>query len=91
MLDNRLNNISLRKGLGYFLLVLSSLAYMALPVVPFLSMPLAEKTAWAGSLYLFSQVTWYSAIPLLGKDFIDLCKRIWNLFYGKLRAVLQRS
>ncbi len=34
-------------------------------------------TAWLGGLFIFGEITWWLAVPLLGKEFIELIKRWW--------------
>lgn len=70
----------MRKFLGYMLLTVSCVAWAALPVIPFLSLTAALKASWAGGLFVFAEVTWWLAVPLLGKEIIDWSKRCWQSF-----------
>jgi hypothetical protein len=68
----------LRKFLGYSLLLVSCLAWAALPAVPFLPLETTEKAQWGGGLFIFAEITWWTAMPLLGKEIMDLLKRWWS-------------
>lgn len=70
----------MRKFLGYMLLTVSCVAWAALPVIPFLSLTAALKASWAGGLFIFAEITWWLALPLLGKEIIDWSKRCWQSF-----------
>ncbi|NRB38260.1 MAG: transporter suffix domain-containing protein [Pseudomonadales bacterium] len=72
-----------RQALGAFFFLLSSLSWLAVFVVPFLDLSNSEKLAAAGSLYLFSQVTWYISLPLLGKEIIRYSKQLWAAFKNR--------
>lgn len=76
----------MRKITGYSLLLVSCLAWAALPVIPFLPLETAEKAAWAGASFLFAEVTWWLAMPLLGKEIIEYSKRLWAGIKGKFQT-----
>lgn len=71
----------LRKFLGYSLLIISCLAWAALPLVPFLSMDTGQKAQWGGGLFVFAEITWWAAMPLLGKEIIEL----WQLWWPRIK------
>ena len=68
----------MRKLLGYSLLVISCLAWAIIPVIPFLSLSVAQKASWATVVFVFAEVTWWLAMPLLGKEIIDYSKAAWQ-------------
>ena len=70
--------MNMRKALGYFLLLVSCLAWAALPVIPFLSISTVAKASWAGGLFVFAEVTWWLSIPLLGKEIIEWSRQAWQ-------------
>lgn len=70
--------MSLRKALGWCLLVVSTIAWIVLPAIPFLPLSVDQKAAWGGSLFIFAEITWWAALPLLGKEFIDWSKQLWQ-------------
>ncbi len=74
----------MRKLLGYFFLIISCLAFALLLVVPFLPMETAEKAAWGGGIFIFAEVTWYLALPLLGKEIIEWTRKCWDLVKAQL-------
>lgn len=75
-----------RRLLGYFLLFVSTLAWIALPVIPFLSMSTTEKASAAGFLFIFAEITWWLGVPLLGKELIEGARKLWS----KLKAVFAK-
>lgn len=68
----------MRKALGYCLITVSCVAWLLLPVIPFLSISAAAKVSWAGGLFLFAEVTWWLAVPLLGKEMFAWGKQLWQ-------------
>ena len=68
----------MRKLLGYSLLVISCIAWAILPTIPFLSLSVAQKASWATVVFVFAEVTWWLAMPLLGKEIIDYSKAAWQ-------------
>lgn len=49
----------LRKAVGYTLLLLSCLAFAAMPVIPLLDYEPEQLVALAGGLYIFGEVIWW--------------------------------
>ncbi len=70
--------MSVREIAGYGLLAVSCIAWSILPVIPFLPASGAEKAAWAGIVFIFAEVTWWSAVPLLGPEFLAFTRAIWQ-------------
>lgn len=68
----------MRKTLGYCLITVSCVAWLILPVIPFLSLSTAAKVSWAGGIFIFAEVTWWSAMPLLGKEMLEWGRQIWR-------------
>jgi len=83
-------NTSLRKSLGWALFTLSCLSFLLVFIVPFLNLTNTEKVATAGSLYLFSHITWWLCIPLLGKDFIGWGRSLWKVFSQKIKSAIRK-
>lgn len=75
---DRLAAMTLRQWCGWSLIVISSIAWTVLPLVPFLPMDAAQKVAVAGSVFIFAEVTWWLGVPLLGKEFIALSTQLWH-------------
>ena len=68
----------MRKLLGYFLLIISCVAYTVIPIVPFLDLSVEQKAAWVAAIFIFAEITWWLAMPLLGKEIIEFCQRCWR-------------
>jgi hypothetical protein len=81
---------SFRKTLGWALFVLSSISFLLVSLVPFLNLPGTEKVATAGGLYLFSQVTWWACLPLLGKELIAWSKNFWSVSVQKIKSAINK-
>lgn len=60
-----------RKMIGFLLLLISCIAWAALPIIPFLPYKTSVLAAWVGAVFIFAEVTWWLAIPFLGKDMIQ--------------------
>jgi hypothetical protein len=72
-----------RGALSYSLLIISCIAWAALPIIPFLSFDGEQLVAWGAGLFIFAEITWWLAIPLLGKEILDL----WQRYRGKIKAL----
>lgn len=68
----------MRKPLGYVLLAISCVAWLAVPVIPFLPLSALEKASWVGGVIIFAEIAWWLAMPLLGKEIIAWCKNAWQ-------------
>ena len=71
-----------RKFASYCLLIVSLLAWGALPVLPFLPLDTARKAAWAGGLFVFAEITWWLAVVLLGKEIVEWFRQQWRKLKG---------
>ena len=74
----------MRKLLGYILLAISCVAWLAVPVVPFLTLSAIEKASWVGGIIIFAEIVWWLAVLLLGKEIIEWCKNAWQWFKCRL-------
>ncbi|WP_240732897.1 transporter suffix domain-containing protein [Halioglobus maricola] len=68
---------SLREIAGYGLLLVSCIAWVVLPAIPFLDISGAQKAAWGGGLFVFAEVTWWAAMPLLGPEVMAFIRGFW--------------
>jgi len=84
-------NTSLRKYLGWALFTLSCLSFLLVFIVSFSNLTPTEKVATAGSLYLFSHITWWLCIPLLGKEFIGWGRYFWKASAQKIKSALNKK
>lgn len=78
--------LSLREICGYGLLIVSCIAWVALPAIPFLDISGPQKAAWGGSLFLFAEVTWWAAMPLLGPEVIKWWRKMVERAKASLRG-----
>jgi hypothetical protein len=65
---------AVRKAIAYSFILVSSIAYGLLPVIPFLEWTVEQKTERALLVFAFAQITWWLGVPLLGKEFIQLTR-----------------
>jgi hypothetical protein len=73
-----------RKPLGYSLLLVSCLAWAALPIIPFLPYAGAQLVAWAAVTFIFAEITWWLAVVLLGPELLGWFRGCWQ----KCKALL---
>lgn len=76
-----------RKVLGYSLLIVSCIAWAALPIIPFLPLEGEQLAAWAAGVFIFAEITWWLSIALLGKELLEWWQRYWE----KLKALFPRQ
>jgi hypothetical protein len=67
----------MRKPLGYTLLIISCIAWGVLPLIPFIPWEPEELAALAGGVFIFAEITWWLAMPLLGKEVYELMNKLW--------------
>jgi len=60
---------SLGKLAGYIILTISVLVWLAIPIVPFLSLSVGAKTGITTGLIVVGEITFYLGILLIGKEF----------------------
>ncbi len=80
----------MRKIVGYGLLIISCLAWTTLPLIPFFPAETTVKAAWAGGIFIFAEVTWWVAMPLLGKEIIEYLRRLWQGIKTKFQRVFKK-
>ena len=74
----KLRALTPRQWCGWLLLFVSCVAWLVVPVVPFLPIDLAEKATWTAGLIIFAEITGWSAMPLLGPEIVSVLKRSWD-------------
>jgi hypothetical protein len=77
--------LTLRQWAGLVLLALSTVCYLAVPVIAFLDLGLDEKVGWAGASYGVSLVTWWACLPLLGPELMAIGRAWWRRVRTALR------
>jgi hypothetical protein len=76
-----------RGALSYSLLTISCIAWAALPIIPFLPFDGEQLVAWGAGVFIFAEITWWLAIPLLGKEILDL----WQRYRGEIKALFSKQ
>lgn len=79
--------VNYRKLAGYSLLIISCIAWAVLPVIPFLPFDGGQLATWGAGVFIFAEITWWLAMPLLGKELIEACQ----LWWGKCKAWFKRE
>ncbi len=70
--------MNLKRNTGYFLLVISLLAWSLVLVVPFLDFNKTQIVAISTSLIIAGEVTFYLSILLLGKEMWEKIKGLFK-------------
>lgn len=76
----------MRKALGWLLFVLCCVSFFVVLVIPFMAFSHAEKASYMAGAYIFSQITWWLCLPLLGKEFIAWTKSLWQTVRDVMRS-----
>ena len=69
------SRLTTRQLIGWLLVVVSTLALLFLPLVPFLPLAAQWKSLLAAGLFIFAELTWWLAVLLLGKDLLQLLRK----------------
>ncbi len=80
--------MNFRQLLGIALLALSTLTWLAVPVIVLLYIAVAEKVAWSGGSYAVSLVTWWLCLLLLGPELMGQFRRWWQRFRTAARSAV---
>lgn len=80
-----------RKTFGISLLIISLIAWAALPVIPFLPLSSASKAAWGAGVFIFAEIIWWLGVPLLGPEFIVFFKKLWKKVVGVFVKVPEKE
>ena len=78
----------MRKLLGYILLAISCLAWLTVPIIPFLSLSAVEKASWAGGIIIFAEIAWWLAMPCWVKKLLPGVKVLGSGVSALLVSVL---
>jgi hypothetical protein len=70
----------MKKVIGYFLFVLSFMAWAAIAILPFLNLSIEMATAITTALIVGGEFTFFLSIALLGKEFLGKIKTFLNRF-----------
>jgi len=79
-----LRRLTLRQALGLGLLVVSTVAWLFVFVVPFMTLDTARKAAIVAGLIVFGEVTGWLGLALLGKEMVDALRNSWRMLMRRL-------
>ena len=68
----------MKKVIGYFLFVLSFLAWAAIAILPFLNLSLEMSAAITTALIVGGEIAFFLSIALLGKEFSGKIKSFFK-------------
>ena len=70
----------MKKVIGYFLFVLSFMAWAAIAILPFLNLSIEKSAAITTALIVGGEIAFVISIALLGKEFLGKIKTFLNRF-----------
>jgi hypothetical protein len=70
----------MKKVIGYFLFVLSFIAWAAIASLPFLNLSIEKSAAITTALIVGGEIAFVISIALLGKEFLGKIKTFFNRF-----------
>ena len=70
----------MKKVIGYFLFVLSFMAWAAIAILPFLNLSIEMAAAITTALIVGGEIAFVLSIALLGKEFLGKIKTFLNRF-----------
>lgn len=70
----------MKKVIGYFLFVISFLAWAAIAVLPFLNLSIEVGAAITTGLIVGGEIAFFLSIALLGKEFLEKFKNLFGKF-----------
>jgi len=71
---------SMRHVIGYFLFVLSFIAWAAISILPFLNLSIEMGAAITTALIVGGEIAFVLSIALLGKEFLGKIKSFFDKF-----------
>jgi hypothetical protein len=81
---NWLRQLNLRQLCGVVLLMISTLLWLVLPVIPFLPLDTGIKVGAGTGVFLVAEATGYPGLALLGKETVQAVRSGWNRFKSAL-------
>ena len=73
----------MKKVIGYFLFVLSFLAWAAIAILPFLNLSIDMSAAITTALIVGGEIAFFLSIALLGKEFLGKVKKNFRVTSGR--------
>jgi hypothetical protein len=74
---------SMRHVIGYFLFVLSFMAWAAIAILPFLNLSIDMSAAITTALIVGGEIAFFLSIALLGKEFLGKVKKNFRVTSGR--------
>jgi hypothetical protein len=74
--------------LGLFLIIISFLPWLAMAILPFISLSVAQKALLVPALLVFAEVIFWLGALLVGKEVVQRYRRYLNFRY--LRILFKR-
>ena len=68
----------MKKVIGYFLFVLSFMAWAAIASLPFLNLSIEKSAAITTALIVGGEIAFVISIALLGKEFLGKLNQTWD-------------
>ncbi len=65
----------MKKRVGYFLFIVSFVAWAAIALLPFTNLSIAKAAAITTALFVAGEITFYLSVIFLGKEFLEKMKR----------------
>jgi len=73
----------IKKVIGYFLFVISFVAWAVIGVLPFLNLSIEMSAAITTVLIVGGEIAFFLSIVLLGKEFLEKFKNFLSKFFTK--------
>jgi hypothetical protein len=73
----------MKKVIGYFLFVLSFMAWAAIAILPFLNLSIDMSAAITTALIVGGEIAFFLSIALLGKEFLGKVKKNFRVTSGR--------
>jgi hypothetical protein len=73
----------IKKVIGYFLFVISFVAWAVIGVLPFLNLSIEMSAAITTVLIVGGEIAFFLSIVLLGKEFLEKFKNFLRKFFTK--------
>ena len=73
----------MKKVIGYFLFVLSFMAWAAIAILPFLNLSIEMSAAITTALVIGGEIAFFLSIALLGKEFLGKVKKNFRVTSGR--------
>ena len=80
----QLRRLTPRQVIGLGLLIVSTVAWVFVFVVPFMALDTATKAAIVAGLIVFGEVTGWPGLALLGKEMVDALRNSWRMLTRRL-------